>query len=362
MDRITAIGVMSGTSVDGLDIIAAEFTLINRQWSYKLLKWASITYPHQLKQKLIDCINLSGEDLIYLDYELGKYIGNKVMQFCKNEKFKPEIVASHGHTVFHQPEQGITCQIGDGLAISNITKITVINDFRKIDILTGGQGAPLVPVGDKFLFGNFNFCLNLGGFSNVSFDTVEDKRIAYDICPTNILLNYLARQTGKSYDDKGTLASKGKLNEELLYRLNEIEYYNQSSPKSLGLEWVKKNIFPLLDAWKINIPDGLRTCVEHIAYQINRSINSEIYTHYNKKKCRILVTGGGAFNNFLIDRMKMMAADYSYFLPQIEIINFKEALIFAFLGVLRKRGEINIWRSVTGADQDSSAGTIHLAR
>jgi len=360
MDRITAIGVMSGTSVDGLDIVAAEFSLEKEQWNYKLLKCDSIAYPDLLKQKLINSINFSGEDLIYLDNELGNYIGEKVQQFCKNERFKPEIVASHGHTVFHQPEKGITCQIGDGQTINHITKLTVINDFRKIDTLRGGQGAPLVPVGDKLLFGDFNFCLNIGGFSNISFDTVENIRIAYDISPANILLNYLTREVGKDYDDKGSMARKGVIIEDLFQRLNKIGYYNQSHPKSLGLEWVRKSIFPILPVQKRNIHDILRTCVEHIAYQINFSIKREIITHFKGKKCKILVTGGGVFNSFLIDRMKNMATDYSYVLPDLEIINFKEALIFAFLGVLRYRGDINIWRSVTGADKDSSAGTIHF--
>jgi anhydro-N-acetylmuramic acid kinase len=272
------------------------------------------------------------------------------------------LVASHGHTVFHQPENGITLQIGDGPTIFQKTGIKVINDFRKIDVLRGGQGAPLVPVGDSFLFGEFQFCLNIGGFSNISFDNVQGQREAYDICPANIVLNYLARKQGREFDDRGEIARKGVLITQWLDELNALDYYTRESPKSLGLEWVKKNIFNRSSFKNHPIESLMRTYVEHIAFQINASIKREMKKNAGLNPARVLVTGGGAYHSFLIERMKNFSEGYEYIIPENEIIEFKEALIFAFLGVLRDRNEINIWKSVTGAMQDSSGGTVHHHR
>lgn len=359
MDKVTVIGIMSGTSVDGLDILAAEFKLDTGRWTYRILKSKSIHYPESMRGKLIDSIRLTGMELIYLDHQFGTYIGKHVNDFCKNENIHPDIIASHGHTVFHQPESGITFQIGDGQSIFRKTGIKVVNDFRKIDVLRGGQGAPLVPVGDKLLFGNYEFCLNIGGFSNISYDNSKGERIAFDICPTNIVLNYLARKDGKDYDDKGKTARGGDLIDELLYELNALEYYTRKPPRSLSLEWVQKNILKKIPVEKYRIKDLMRTYVEHVAVQINASITQAIKDDSRRMNSKILVTGGGVFHIFLKERLKDLSDGFEYVIPDQEIIEFKEALIFAFLGLLRDRNEINIWKSVTGACQDSSAGTIH---
>ncbi len=359
MDNVTVIGIMSGTSVDGLDIIAVEFKLDCGKWTYRILKSKSIVYAEDLRNRLVDCIQLRGEELIHLDQEFGAYIGDRVNEFCKNKKINPDIIASHGHTVFHQPEKGITFQIGDGQTIFQKTKIKVINDFRKIDVLRGGQGAPLVPVGDKLLFGDYSFCLNIGGFSNISFDNSNGERIAYDICPANIVLNYLSRKVGKEFDNKGEIARKGHTIHELLEELNELEYYALKPPKSLGLEWVQMNILKKISFERYRIGDLMRTFVEHIAFQINTSIKQVRDEDVRYKNNRILVTGGGAYHLFLVERLKELSDGFEYVIPEREIVEFKEALIFAFLGVLRERNEINIWKSVTGASQDSSGGTIH---
>ncbi|MBR9997493.1 MAG: anhydro-N-acetylmuramic acid kinase [Cyclobacteriaceae bacterium] len=359
MDRITAIGIMSGTSVDGLDIIAAEFSHDNGRWEYRIMKSRSEAYPDPLRQRLVDCIRFTGEELVLLDHQLGEYIGENVKNFCAAEKVLPDIIACHGHTVFHQPEKGITCQIGDGQTIFQKTGIRVINDFRKIDVLRGGQGAPLVPVGDKLLFGEYQFCLNLGGFSNISFDNADDDRKAYDIGPANIILNYLSRLVGREFDDRGMMARKGNLINILCEELNSLSYYSMPAPKSLGLEWAQKNIIQRISGEKLPIEDLMRTFVEHIAFQINAAIKREKELYFKAMKNNVLVTGGGAYNDFLMERLHDLADGFEYVLPGRETIDFKEALIFAFLGVLRYRNSINIWKSVTGAKQDSSGGTIH---
>lgn len=359
MDAITAIGIMSGTSVDGLDILAAEFKWGRNRWNYRILNSQSIDYPDSLRSKLIGSIRLSGEELIVLDHQLGEFIGENVLEFCRREKIEPQLIASHGHTVFHQPEKRITLQIGDGQTIFQKTGIKVINDFRKIDVLRCGQGAPLVPVGDKLLFGEFQFCLNIGGFSNISFNSVGVDRVAYDICPANIVLNYLARQRGMEFDDQGVIARKGDLITEWLDELNALDYYTWEPPKSLGLEWVKKNIFNMSSFQNYPIESLMKTYVEHIAFQIDASIKREMKRNPGLRPGRVLVTGGGAYHSFLIERMKSLSEGFEYVVPEKEIIEFKEALIFAFMGVLRDRNEINIWKSVTGAIQDSSGGTVH---
>jgi anhydro-N-acetylmuramic acid kinase len=359
MEVITALGIMSGTSVDGLDIVAAEFKFIKGAWTYRILKSEFIPYPGSLRNTLLEAIYLNGEELITLDQIFGEYIGDRILNFCNKQQFKADLIASHGHTVFHQPDRGITLQIGNGQTIYQKTNIRVINDFRKIDVLRGGQGAPLVPVGDKFLFGEFDFCLNIGGFSNISFDNSHNQRLAYDVGPANIILNYLAGKIGKSYDDKGSLARNGNVLEDLLNDLNALPYYSSDPPKSLGLEWVKKNIVDRISRSDSSLKDLMRTLIEHIAFQIDKSIKTEIRKHSLVKDCKILVTGGGAYNDFLVNRLENMSDGFFYVIPEREIIEFKEALIFAFLGVLRFRNEINIWKSVTGAKQDSCGGTIH---
>lgn len=360
MDKITAIGVMSGTSVDGLDIVAAEFRQNNDKWSYRIIRGEAVNYPDDLKKRLIECIGYSAEELIFLDHTLGEFIGDQVKHFLDTGGIHPDLVASHGHTVFHQPEKGITSQIGDGQTIHQATGLPVINDFRKIDVLRGGQGAPLVPVGDKLLFGDYEFCLNIGGFSNISFDNKRKERIAYDIGPANIILNHLARMEGRDFDEGGSQARSGKLINDLFGQLNALPYYTKKPPKSLGLEWVQKNIHGKIRTTHFAQQDLMRTFAEHIAFQIDAAIKKEKKLNFSDGVCRVLVTGGGAYNDFLMDRLDDRAEGFTYVVLEKGIIDFKEALIFAFLGVLRYREQINIWKSVTGARQDSSGGTIHF--
>lgn len=354
-----AIGIMSGTSVDGLDIVAASFSYKDR-WEYNMIKTDSIDYPAKLRQRLLDCISASAEELVYLDLDLGSFIAHRINEFLKDINISIDLVASHGHTVFHQPENGMTKQIGDGQTILQKTGILTINDFRAMDVLNGGQGAPLVPMGDQYLFPGYDICLNIGGFANISFNDMGGDRIAFDTGPANLLLNYLSRKTGRQYDPNGEIARKGKLIDELYNDFNNLPYYAQKPPKSLGLEWVKDNIFKILDNADNEIPDLLYTCARHISNHINKAVQNEYQNTQNPNAViKVLLTGGGAHNQFLMDCLKMDGQGINYILPSSEVIDYKEALIFAFLGILRYLGKENILRSATGAEIDSIGGTVH---
>ena len=346
-DFCFAVGLMSGTSLDGVDLVYVQFDK-NDYKNFTILCAETISYTDDWKQKLKFAINFSKDDLDKLDLEYGELLGNEINFFIiENDIKRIDFIASHGHTILHQPEKGITLQIGNGKVISEITNQKVICDFRTQDVNLGGQGAPLVPIGDELLFADYDFCVNLGGFANVSFKE-NDKRIAFDICPVNIVLNHYVSKLGFEYDNEGQIASKGNINRELLEKLNILDFYNKQPPKSLGFEWVQQEIFPSIDSLEKDIPTILKTFVEHSAIQIGKII-------YRNKS--VLVTGGGVFNRFLMDRIKF----YSHQQIKIqskELINYKEALIFAFLGVLRVDNQVNCLKSVTGASKNHSSGVI----
>ncbi|MEN8118556.1 MAG: anhydro-N-acetylmuramic acid kinase, partial [Bacteroidota bacterium] len=333
-----AIGVMSGTSLDGLDIAAVEFYFRSNKWNFKLLNAETVSYSQKWEKKLKESPTLSGEKLTELHSEYGKLTGEQVNKFIAKTGFQPELIASHGHTVFHQPEKGYTLQIGNGAEIAAKTETLTVSDFRTLDVALGGQGAPLVPVGDKFLFPEYEYCLNLGGFANISYEK-DGIRLAFDNCPVNFILNHFAEKQGLPFDRDGNLGRLGKVNIKLLDKLNQIPFYSSDSPKSLGREWVENEFFPVLNKLKISDADKLRTVYEHIAVQITKAVSG---------KGKMLITGGGAFNSFLIERIKSLTST-EIVIPSKEIIDFKEAIIFAFLGVLRVQGINNCLASVTGA-------------
>jgi anhydro-N-acetylmuramic acid kinase len=343
-----AIGLMSGTSLDGLDICLAKFEKQNSVWKFKILQAETLPYSEKWENKLRNSIHLSAEELLEFHSEYGFYLGKAVKSFI--EKYNLEnidVIASHGHTVFHQPQKKFTLQIGDGRAIKIENGLPVVYDFRSQDVLMGGNGAPLVPIGDEFLFSEYDACLNLGGFSNISLK-LNDKRIAFDIAPVNIILNKLAQNFNQSFDINGDLAKQGKINTELLSKLNSLDFYCQSHPKSLGIEWCNENIFPLFEG--LDSKNILATFTEHAAEQI-----SKIFNQYQLKK--VLFTGGGTYNSCLIEKIKEKT-NSEIIIPEKEIIDFKEALIFAFMGVLRINNEINVLSSATGSSQDHSSGII----
>ena len=340
------LGVMSGTSLDGVDFATCSFQK-NENWNFNIEKCTTTKYTKLWKDTLQNLYTKDKENIAKINIEYGKYLGNLINTFLYENKV--DFIASHGHTIFHNPDKNYTLQIGDGNAIAKTTKITTINDFRSLDVSLNGQGAPLVPIGDLHLFSDYKYCINLGGFANISIK--ESKSItAFDICPVNIVMNVLSKKLGKEYDENGDSAKKGNLIPKLLETLNNLAFYHQKPPKSLGREWVEEFINPiLLSTYKTE--DVLNTFCEHIAMQIGKHlINKEV-----------LFTGGGVYNQYLMSRIRHYS-NAEIIIPSKKIIDYKEALIFAFLGVLRNRNEVNCLKSVTGAIRDNCGGVIHNQR
>lgn len=342
------IGLMSGTSLDGIDLVHA--IIYPDKWKFEILHTLTVPYTKKWQEDLGSAIHLSKRQLLELDIDYTNFLADVISSFiAKFSIVNIDAVCSHGHTILHQPEKGLTYQIGNQKELATLIGQTVICDFRVQDVDYGGQGAPLVPMGDKLLFSDYDYCLNLGGFANISFD-INGTRMAFDICPVNIVMNRYCKRIGLEYDDKGRLASDGSISNELLELLNALEFYTMLPPKSLGLEWVEKEIFPLIDSFDLGINDILRTFVEHVAIQISNQIQTQK---------RVLMTGGGVYNDFLISRTEELSG-CMVMIPSKEIIEYKEALIFGLLGVLKMKNEINCLRSVTGASRDHSSGKIFL--
>lgn len=345
MESYNVIGIMSGTSLDGLDLCYATFTY-SKQWEYTIHKTHTLPYPSGIKVRLKQAMNSNGHELALIHNELGNFIGNAVRHFLKEKRIPAKqvnFIASHGHTIFHQPEKQLTLQIGNGANIAAITKLPVVCDFRSVDLVLNGHGAPLVPIGDHLLFSDYDSCVNLGGIANISYEKGK-KRLAYDICPVNLVLNHLANQMDLEYDKGGEIARKGELDKTLLSKLNKLSYYQQPAPKSLGYEWVAAKIFPKLTGNPANL---LHTFTEHAAQQIAKHLNG-----------KSLFTGGGTYNSYLMERIAHYA-DQKPRIPDPALIEFKEALIFGFLGVLRWKLEINVLKSVTGSIADHVGGCIY---
>ncbi len=347
-----ALGLMSGTSLDGLDIACVEFTR-GSKWSFKVIDAVTLPYDKELRTALERAHTLPGDELMKLHAVYGKYLGKACRNFVIRRKIrKIDLIASHGHTIFHQPARGFTFQLGDGSAIHAEIGIPVVFDFRSLDVQLGGEGAPLVPVGDRYLFSSADVCLNLGGIANVSME-IRGTRKAFDLCFCNMALNFLAREAGGDYDRNGQLASLGNVNPALLYRLEGAYDAVRSKRLSLGREIFEQTIQPLLTNRGISLNDRMRTTIESVAIELERSLPPF------RKPLQILTTGGGAHNPVLVSVIKQrLGSKASVKLPSPEIIDFKEAIIFAFLGVLRLRKEINVLSSVTRARRDSCSGVV----
>lgn len=347
---IKVIGVMSGTSLDGLDFCFVHFNRNYNEWKYKIQKTETESYPIEIKEKLSKAHLMDAFSYAHFNSEYGIYIGKRVKSFIDKNDIKPDLISSHGHTIFHQPSKRFTAQIGSGACIASETGVNTVCDFRTTDVALYGQGAPLVPIGDRYLFSDYNYCLNLGGFSNISFEE-NNKRIAFDVSPVNYVLNHYMRIIGKDFDKDGETARSGKVNNDLLDQLNKLRYYSQTGPKSLSRENVENEFIPLIDNYLIPVEDKLATFCEHIAIQVKNNINDG----------KVLITGGGAFNKYLIERIKANSLKCEFVIPDDQSVNFKEALIFAFLGALFYYDTPNCLSSVTGAKYDSIGGALYKA-
>lgn len=356
MNKKTAVGIMSGTSLDGIDFACTEFDFQENKFSFNLLCAETIPYSSEWKKKLSSLANSEALTVTETNNDLGKLFGTLVCEFIKKNKLKVDFVSSHGHTIFHQPKKGVTLQIGNGANIAALCGLHVVCDFRTLDVALGGQGAPLVPVGDKLLFNEYDYCLNLGGIANISFDNSDGLRTAFDICPVNMILNNLASEKNLLYDKDGQLAAAGKINSELLEELNGLKFYKSISPKSLGYEWFEEEFLPVVQNISISTEDKLRTVSEHIAIQISKVVNT--CCSRQNRSANILITGGGAYNSYLLMLLKKKCT-IQIIIPSSEIIEFKEAIIFGFLGYLRMHNKVNTLSSVTGASRDSTGGAVY---
>ena len=347
------IGLMSGTSLDGVDLAYCQFSSADSSFEsiqYQLLASETIPYPSEWVKRLSSLENASAYQYALTDVELGHYFGEIINSFRQRHPGPVDYISSHGHTIFHQPQIHFTTQIGDGDSIAAETQLPVVYNFRTLDVALGGQGAPLVPIGDQLLFSNFQACLNLGGFSNISFN-YQGSRLAYDVSPCNMALNYLARLLNQPFDRDGIFASQGQVNSTLLSQLQSLDYYQKTAPKSLGKEWFVSQVLPLISNPEISPIDRLSTMTEHIAIQLANSINNHHIT-------TLIITGGGAKNSYLMQRLQDLAPNTQITIPSNDVIDYKEAIIFALLGYLRVNNKINCLRSVTGAKIDSIGGNI----
>ncbi len=358
MSVYKVIGLMSGTSLDGLDMAYCHLWQADGVWKYEIKATQEIPYTDEMREYLKHAIHLSEEDHEKLHKDYGIWLGKRVNEFVEELRGEVDFVASHGHTSHHKPKEGLTFQLGDGQLLADTCGIQVVCDFRTTDVSLGGQGAPLVPIGDELLFYDYDFCLNLGGISNMSFKK-NGKRIAYDIGLANMPLNHITQKMGLAYDENGQIARSGNLNQVLLKKLNALEYYQLPYPKSTGYEWFIAEIVPLIENSNASEVDLLHTFINHNCEQIA----IEVKKYHTKPKGKLLATGGGALNSYFIEVLQeKLGPSITVEVPDRILIAYKEALVFALMGVLRLQGETNVLSSVTGANQDSSSGEVFYPR
>jgi anhydro-N-acetylmuramic acid kinase len=346
------LGLMSGTSLDGLDVAYCKFRF-DRRWTFNILSAKTFEYSGEWRKKLSEAHLLDSFSLHELHSDYGKWLGLRSKEFLTRQKLKRvDFIASHGHTIFHQPARGFTFQLGDGAALHAASALPVIYDFRSLDVALGGEGAPLVPIGDRLLFSEYDVCLNLGGIANLSMEQGK-KRIAFDVCFCNMALNYLANELDLSFDRNGKLASQGNVNSALLDSIMLLYKRYRKGRPSLSREMFEQQVKPLLENSSIPLEDRLRTVCQSIATEIAVAIPK------SKNKLEVLATGGGALSGFLVKTLAdQLDNGTRIIVPPEKIIAFKEAMVFAFLGVRRVRREVNALASVTRAVRDSSGGAM----
>ena len=342
------IGVMSGSSLDGIDLALCRFERNGERWSFAIEKAETVPLPGTLRERLLHATEADALELARLHRDVGITIGSACKAFRQDTD--AVLIASHGHTVFHKPGEGLTTQVGCGAHIAALAGLPAVCDFRTMDVALGGQGAPLVPFGEKMLFPEHTAFVNLGGIANISIHT-GGKVIGYDVCPCNQALDLLAQEAGQAYDADGALARTGAVFPALLEKLNDLPFYRQRPPRSLGREWFDEQLKPLIASPAL-LKDRLRTVTEHVAGLVAGEL---------ARACvrSALITGGGAHNGLLIERIAALG-EAKPVLPSAELINYKEAVIFAFLGLMRWRGEVNTLASVTGATRNSVGGAVYL--
>jgi len=355
MEKLNILGIMSGSSMDGVDLVLCEIGYEDDRYIYNILKGETYDYDDKWRLRLSKLRTQNAMAYAKTDVFYAHYLASLVEDFKSNTDLKIDLIASHGHTIFHNPEQKLTAQVGDGSTLAALTEIPVVSDFRRGDVAIGGEGAPLVGIGDEHLFREFDFCLNLGGFANISTHK-ENERIAFDIAACNILTNRLARDLELSYDNRGEIASKGAINYDMLNELNNVDFYRIEGPKSLNRDWISKELWPVVKEFRdLPLEDRMKTIVDHIAFQVGKAV--EKLSDGNSDGKRLYVTGGGAFNDTLIDHIKSHT-EAEVIVPEEDIVNYKEAVIFAFLGYLRMNNVENTAAAATGASRNLVSGAL----
>jgi anhydro-N-acetylmuramic acid kinase len=355
---------MSGSSLDGLDMAFVEFEETGGKWNFEIKAATCKPYSRDWMQRLRDAPTLSAYDYLLLHAAYGKYIGAEVNSFIEDNALhhRVQVIASHGHTTFHAPHLDFTSQLGDGATIAAITQINVVSDLRALDVAFGGQGAPIVPIGEKLLFSDYQLCLNIGGIANLSCQD-SGKYIAFDVCAANRVMNMLAQLEGKEYDENGDIAASGSIDETLFTQLNSLDYYNLPFPKSLANTFGTDEVFPIVQSFDLTTADKMRTYAEHVVLQISNSLQGLTAGH-GEATMKMLVTGGGAFNSFLIERLSqsLKPLNIEVVVPTAMLVNYKEALVMALIGVLRWREEYNVLSTVTGASRSSIGGAVWIGQ
>lgn len=349
-DNYRVIGLMSGTSLDGLDIACVDFVL-KESWHFKLIASSTVAYPEVWKTRLVNLLDQDAITFAKTHHYYGRYLGEQCSSFIAEHQLKNiDAISSHGQTIFHDPDQGFTIQIGNGSTLATSSGLPVISDLRSADMAYGGQGAPIVPLGEAFLWPEFSAFLNIGGISNISIHN-EDSIIGYDVCMGNLIMDMVAEQEGLNFDEDGRLAASGKVNDEILRELNQHPYLKISGPKSLDAGQVFHEFLPIIKKHNVTSANLLATLCEHIAMQI-ASATEQV-------EGSLFISGGGGLNSYLVSRIKHHCSCEIY-IPSRQILEFKEAIIMAFLGLRRLRKQANVLASVTGASKDSINGSIYL--
>jgi anhydro-N-acetylmuramic acid kinase len=362
------IGLMSGSSLDGLDVALCKFEGVAGPRGFELSDWqlleaATLPFSASWSERLRRLPAAGAFDLVKAHAEFGHYLGTLVNDFFTDKKVcssSVDFIASHGHTIFHNPAAGLTLQIGDGAALAASTGCQVVCDFRSSDIAHGGQGAPLAPMADKMLFRGYDFYLNIGGIANITCQNGE-KFVAFDITGANQVLNAIAAELGLPYDAEGKLAASGQVLKPLLKLLNSLPYFSNPYPKSLSNQWVQDQLVAACRQYPAPAADRLRTACQHVAEKLADSIRQVITAeNLQKERFRLLATGGGALNQFLMNCMRQQCgAALEIVVPDEYTVNFKEACLMALLGLMRLEGLPNCIASVTGARQDAIGGAVY---
>lgn len=361
MKNYHVLGVMTGSSLDGVDIVYTKITASEKKYSYEILMTDCVKMPAKWKLRISQLVLQNAVTYLKTSAFFGQFLGEILLDFITRNQIENQLdfIASHGQTIFHQPENKFSSQIGDGSVIAAITGFPVICDFRSVDVALGGQGAPVAPIANKLFYPEYSLFLNLGGIGNLAAN-INGKYVAFDFTAVNLILDKIAKELELEYDDEGKIAAFGNFSETLFDSLNHSIYYNKSYPKSLSGGWVSKVMLPIISRSPLSHADKLHTVVYHVAYQLKNAI-SMIEAKENisfSKNDKMLATGGGVFNRFLMQIIQEKIG-VSVTIPDHQIIKFNEAVLMALMGVMRVRQETNIMSSVTGATYDTIGGAIY---